>query len=510
MRKNWILVLFAVFLIAGLLCFGPIFQPVKAQQQPIESYSDDFSIDSGSWQYLGSTYRDQTNQYLVLTNNDGSRGGVAFFNALIQGSFTANFSYKSDGGDGFTIFFYKQKYSTLDTGGSLSFSSPSGIVPGYGIEFDSWQNIAGDFQSMPGSLPNTSGDPSAHHIALIEGYVGNHLAYVNDQRIADNNWHNVSVNVQASSVSVFVDEGLVLQWNGMLNRTYAGFGFSGANGSASGWHMIDDFSITSQNLQKPSLITSCRGSASASRFSAQINGNLTFNGTAVSGVPIFLSYSVTGGKSWQDLTLVNTGTDGSYSALWLPSVTGNYMIKAVYEGNESYLGAINIVNFAIEPYEEQSAFSVTTNSTISELSFNSTSKELSFSVSGDTGTTGYVDVYIPKSLINDITDLKVYLDGNQTEYTAQSQGDCWLLYFTYHHSTHSVMISIGSSSANPSDSPTQQPTLEPTQSAKPAIGSIVDGIDPLPYIIGIVAVGIVAIVGSAVYFAKFRKKKETN
>jgi hypothetical protein len=90
-------------------------------------------------------------------------------------------------------------------------------------------------------------------------------------------------------------------------------------------------------------------------------------------------------------------------------------------------------------------FSVTSNSTISELSFNSTSRELSFVVSGSSGTTGYVNVYIPKSLIGDISSLKVYLDGNQTEYTAGPQSDGWLLYFIYQHSTHVVTINVGSS-----------------------------------------------------------------
>jgi parallel beta-helix repeat protein len=58
-----------------------------------------------------------------------------------------------------------------------------------------------------------------------------------------------------------------------------------------------------------------------------------------------------------------------------------------------------------------------------------------------------------------------------------------------------------------SPTPTEQPTLEPTQSASPTIVPIVDGIDPLPYAIGIVAAVVVAvtIVGLAVYSKKYRK-----
>lgn len=340
------------------------------------------------------------------------------------------------------------------SGGRLGFNSLS-IIPGYGIEFDGWQNIPWDFQQVAGGQQNPQGDPSPNHIALIEDSTGNHLAYANDTRVTDNNWHQVSIEVQESSVSVSVDQGLVLQWSGELNNTFDGFGFSGANGQVgSNWHIIDDFSITTHNLQKPSLTTSCISSISQTSLNVKINGYLTFIGAGISEAPILIFYSITGGKSWQDLTLVHTGSDGSYSALCFPSVTGDYMLKAVFEADENYLGTSNIINFSIVPCIDQNVFSITSNSTLPELSFNSDNKELSFSVSGDNGTTGYVNVYIPKSLINDISSLKVYLDNNQIQYTSQSQGDGWLLYFTYHHSTHSVTINLSSqrstSTAQPS------------------------------------------------------------
>jgi hypothetical protein len=441
-----------VLLLSTLVNFGPTVQPAKAQDQPSGSFSDDFSTNTGSWQYFGCAYRDTTNQNLVLTPSGNQQAGVAFFTAPIPGAFTASFRFKAGGGyqgDGFTMFFYKQKYSAVDSSDSgcrLGFNSIS-VIPGYGIEFDGWQNVAWDFQGITGGQQNPQGDPSGSHVALIQDYTGNHLTYVNDTRVADDNWHQATVEVQGASVSVSVDQGQVLKWSGTLNRTYDGFGFSGATGGCgSNYHIIDDFSITARNLQTPTLKTTCISSASQGSFNVyKINGNLTFNGVAVTGKPISLSYSVTGGDSWQDLSLVYTGSDGSYSALWMPTVTGNYLLKAVYKGDENYLGTNNQVSFAIEPALEQSVFSLTSNSTITALTFDSASKELSFSVSGPAGTAGYVNVCIPKSMVNDSSGLKVYLDGNQLEYKAQSQGENWLLYFTYHHSTHSVMISLGSS-----------------------------------------------------------------
>jgi hypothetical protein len=55
-----------------------------------------------------------------------------------------------------------------------------------------------------------------------------------------------------------------------------------------------------------------------------------------------------------------------------------------------------------------------------------------------------VDLYIPKSLISDVSGIKVYLDGNPLTYSTESQGDSWLVSFTYHHSTHEVVINLGS------------------------------------------------------------------
>ena len=361
------------------------------------------------------------------------------------------------------MFFYKQYYTNIGTGDTEGFTPNCQVTPGYGIEFDTWQNIPEDFQMTPGIQQNPIGDPSPQHIALIEDFTGNHLTYVNDSRVDDDTWHSVSVTVDSSSVTVYIDQGLALQWTGELNRTYDGFGFSGATGCATDWHIIGNFSITATNLQTPALTTSCTTSVSPSSLNVLINGNLTYNGTSIPNAPVLLYYSVTGGESWQDLTLVDTDSTGAYSAMWLPQVTGNYQLKAIYQGNENYLGTSNTVNFVMEPYTEQgsSVFSITSNSTLSDLSFNSTSEEIAFTVSGPTGTRGYVQVCIPKTLIADITGLTVSLDDNQIQYTAQTQNNNWILYFTYHHSTHSVTINFGTNKAKTPNASTQkQPELQ--------------------------------------------------
>jgi hypothetical protein len=381
-KKKYALMISSVLLIALMLNFGSINQTVKGRSQT--GYSDDFSTNSGLWQYLGAAYRDQTTQSLFLTSDSYSQGGAIFFNNPVQSSFTANFRYKVSGGDGLTMFFYKQKYTTIGSGGSLGFTPDYAVVPGYGIEFDAWQNIPEDFQQTTGYQATPPSDPSDNHIALVKDWVGDHLTYVNDDRVKDNIWHQVSVVVQSSSVKVSVDNGVVLQWTGTLSMAYDGFGFSGGNGGAAGFHIIDDFSINfdSVNVQKPLLTTLVDGSFSQSSFREIISGNLTFNGGSIAEVPIYLSYSVNGGESWQDLTMVNTNSEGNYSALWFLNVTGTYQLKAVFKGSSATnnLGASNIITFTLEPSGQQSTLPTDTPNSITEPPEKITPQKYSFLV----------------------------------------------------------------------------------------------------------------------------------
>jgi YVTN family beta-propeller protein len=243
-----IMMLIASMVIAGLQYLGPTHQIVKAQQQTTVSYSDDFSTDTGLWTYLGNAYREILDNTLVLNKGEWHQRGIVFFNHPISSSFTVSFSYLiGEGyaglsGDALIMFFYTPNNSTLLGSGPASQSNS-----GYGIEFDGWPNSASTFVRLNGGLINPpTGDPFDTHIALIEGSVGNHIAYTaNDPRVSDYIWHHVIVQVDESSVSVYVDDGLVLQWNGTLNRTCSGFGFAGlTGGGATNYHIMDDFSIT--------------------------------------------------------------------------------------------------------------------------------------------------------------------------------------------------------------------------------------------------------------------------
>lgn len=192
------------------------------------------------------------------------------------------------------------------------------------------------------------------------------------------------------------------------------------------------------------ISVSLSSSTSFFGFKVDIDGNLTCNDVVgVSRAPLLISYSVTGGESWNDITLVSTTSDGSYSAIWMPSATGNYLVRATWAGNATYIGTTAIINLAVIPFEERHVFSVMSNSTVSALVFNSTSRELSFTVTGPPDTTGYVNVYVAKGLVEHMADVKVYLDSDQLSYKTISLDDSWLLHFTYVHSIHKITISLG-------------------------------------------------------------------
>ncbi|MFQ6115951.1 MAG: PQQ-binding-like beta-propeller repeat protein, partial [bacterium] len=80
------------------------------------------------------------------------------------------------------------------------------------------------------------------------------------------------------------------------------------------------------------LSISLSSSTSYIAFKVEIRGNLTSNEIGVTEASILLSYSVTGGQSWNDITLVNTSADGSYFAIWMPPATGNYLVRASWTG----------------------------------------------------------------------------------------------------------------------------------------------------------------------------------
>lgn len=217
-------------------------------------------------------------------------------------------------------------------------------------------------------------------------------------------------------------------------------------------HQLDAYFATPDSITpKPnpnetrtptSLAVSCKSSATISRVNAEIKGYLLADGNALAGKSVLISYSVTGGRTWVDLTLIKTDEHGNYAVIWMPEVTGDYLIKATFDGDLTYLDATTIVNFAVATFEQEKTFSLTSNSTVTQLSFDSNRSQLTFGVSGPSGSTGYVNLYVQKSLMPETSNLIVYLDNIQLDYTTESDGDSWVILFSYSHSDHRVTVDL--------------------------------------------------------------------
>jgi hypothetical protein len=210
-------------------------------------YADGFTVNPSvfidshrEWSYSGSAYMDGQNGYMVLTPNNTWQVGNIWLKQDIASPFTIEFKYKVGGGtgaDGLTLMFYKDKDYEPGNGGRLGFNSVSDEgASGYGIEFDNYEN--------PDSCCT---DPNERHIALIRDSAANHLRWVEDPRTEDNLWHQVMVEVSAQSIEVYVDGNQVITFEGNIDRSYGGLGFSAATGSLDNWHLIDDVRISASS-----------------------------------------------------------------------------------------------------------------------------------------------------------------------------------------------------------------------------------------------------------------------
>lgn len=206
-----------------------------------------------------------------------------------------------------------------------------------------------------------------------------------------------------------------------------------------GTDKLDNFSLLTNSPKQPTTLTLSAKSSAEPNLKVNIAGALSANETKIPNAQLLLSYSVNAGASWIDLTTLTTDNQGTFEATWTPQVTGNYLIKAIYQGNPGYAATEKIVTLIINP-NQQSSFTVESNSTITQLYFDSSANQLNFTASGPSGTTGYVNINIPKTLIRDIADLEVYIDQNALQYSSSEQGDSWLVTFSYHHSIHQITI----------------------------------------------------------------------
>ncbi len=104
-----------------------------------------------------------------------------------------------------------------------------------------------------------------------------------------------------------------------------------------------------------------------------------------------------------------------------------------------YMNAIQTNQLAIGgTYYNVTTFS---NSSISQMSIDTNNKILSFQTGGMDGSTGFVNVTIPKNFLNaNATDWVVMVDSNNATYTITSDSTNTYIYIIYSQSIHQIHI----------------------------------------------------------------------
>ncbi len=183
-----------------------------------------------------------------------------------------------------------------------------------------------------------------------------------------------------------------------------------------------------------------------------VGGNLTFNGVGVPYEFVALqSKTYVEGSTWTDIATVKTDGEGKFSAVWKP-VFGYYQIKASWMGNSTYPES-SISDVLIVQGFGNLVTGFSSNSTITGLNFNSTTRVLNFTAEGPSGTSGFVNITLQRDSSFEPEGISVLLDGHPIEYGVSSAADSWILFFTYSHSIHRIIVDLSGHGASESASP---------------------------------------------------------
>lgn len=193
---------------------------------------------------------------------------------------------------------------------------------------------------------------------------------------------------------------------------------------------------------RPTLQMYLTSAESSNNPKVTVSGTLTYNHTGIEGAPIYAAYSANKGKTWQNFSLVQTHSDGSFSTVWVPNATGNYMVSTQWDGNLTLHWLNTSTSLVLTPDSAGNEFSVASNSTLSDLIYDSASRQLRFSTNGTSNTVGYLTICVPKALAADAQALQLKMDGASQTFGIQSQDGVWVISCTYSQSSHDFVVQI--------------------------------------------------------------------
>jgi parallel beta-helix repeat protein len=137
------------------------------------------------------------------------------------------------------------------------------------------------------------------------------------------------------------------------------------------------------------------------------------------------------GNYWSNFTVTDLNEDGLGDDPYTLSLTNS--------DRYPLMGNYSVFDVLIE--QQQSRVRIVCNSSISDFDFQSDYGLISFNVTGDDGTGGFCRLTVPSGLLNG--SYEVLVDGLpplSLRELNSSQPDELVLYFTYYHSTHKVVI----------------------------------------------------------------------
>ena len=201
-----------------------------------EGYISD-GLDLSTWNFEGSATWDSTNEYVQLTNTNQNQAGTAFqtSSTVSADNVEIEFSFFVSGGsgaDGISMTALDSMRMTGfvgDSGGGIGYAG----LPGWSIEVDTWYNAENNDLTQDDHL-------SVH----INGDTRNYVASAALPEMEDGNWHDMSVIVNGTWMTVSIDGAIYIDQDvSGLTAFPAYIGFTGATGSATNFHLIDSLTV---------------------------------------------------------------------------------------------------------------------------------------------------------------------------------------------------------------------------------------------------------------------------
>ncbi len=436
MKRNTLLTVAAVLTLLFTLTYETQFaNPVYAQSTPDEAVTDG-EVAFNGWQVRNGGGYFSENDGTVRIWGDAHEQGITFYKMIAPiNDFEFSLQARANQIDGFGIFVGTESFLKSETkeGVQFEFHNKYGVNTFLLARF-------------------------VHTIVWETGKPGDIWDWHGFAYGEENVWYTMKLKVQANPLKV---SGEVCNENGVLIGNYSvsdminlSFDDIKILGFTNGWG--GDYSV--RNISEitdiacepnPSGKTPSQISINPDVSSTTLGTPLSIKGKLVDAYGealteqvVVLSYSFQGVDGWLPISSTYTNMAGEYFVQWANTATGYFALKAEWRGNMEYTSCSNSTTVNILPYEDNKVFFVQSNSTITALSFNSSSSELTFSVTGPSGTHGYTQVILDKSLISRPQNFQVGLDGEQLEYIMTDLRDSWLITLHYSHSTHEISMQL--------------------------------------------------------------------